>query len=141
MAAWLERPAVQERLKALDAGHQHWVQDHKSKRAFPGGAYLLLHTLSHLLIQSLSMRCGYPASSLRERIYADSQAGHYGLLLYTGSPDAEGTLGALVQQARHVEDHLALALTSGALCSNDPICAQHQPGRSLDCLLYTSRCV
>lgn len=34
----------------------------------------------------------------------------------------------MVQQARHVEDHLALALQMGALCSNDPICAQHVPG-------------
>ena len=56
---------------------------------------MLLHTLSHLLIQSLSMRCGYPASSIRERIYADAMAGRYGVLLYTGSPDADGTLGGL----------------------------------------------
>ena len=34
---------------------------------------MLLHTLSHLLIQSLAMRCGYPASSIRERIYADTR--------------------------------------------------------------------
>src|SRR6266852_7915691 len=30
-----------------------------------------------------------------------------GILLFTGSPDAEGTLGGLVQQARRIEDHLA----------------------------------
>ena len=41
----------------------------------------LLHTLSHLLIQSLAMRCGYPASSIRERIYADTKAGRFGILL------------------------------------------------------------
>ena len=57
-------------------------------------------TLSHLLIQSLSMRCGYPASSIRERVYADAESQHFGILLYTGSPDAEGTLGGLVQQGR-----------------------------------------
>ncbi len=34
-----------------------------------------------------------------------------GILLFTGSPDAEGTLGGLVQQARRIEDHLAQALT------------------------------
>ena len=32
---------------------------------------MLLHTLSHLLLQSLAMQCGYPASSIRERIYVD----------------------------------------------------------------------
>jgi hypothetical protein len=93
---------------------------------------MLLHTLSHLLIQSIAMRCGYPASSIRERIYTDTQAGRFGILLYTGSPDAEGTLGGLVQEARHIEDHLLLALRMAALCSNDPICAQHAPGTSME---------
>jgi hypothetical protein len=78
------------------------------------------------------MRCGYPASSIRERIYADADASRYGILLYTGSPDAEGTLGGLVQEARHIEDHLLQALRMGSLCSNDPICAQHAPGGSMD---------
>jgi Domain of unknown function (DUF1998) len=108
------------------------MKDRKTERLFPGGPYVLLHTLSHLLIQSLAMRCGYPASSIRERIYADSHAERFGILLYTGSPDAEGTLGGLVQQARHIEAHLAYALRMSALCSNDPICAQHAPGRSME---------
>ena len=92
----------------------------------------MLHTLSHVLIQSLSMRCGYPASSIRERIYVDADARRYGILLYTGSPDAEGTLGGLVQEARNLEDHLANALRLSSLCSNDPICAQHTPGESME---------
>jgi len=130
---WLSRTAVNQRLIALALGHKRWGEDRKSKRPFPGGPYVLLHTLSHLLIQSLSMRCGYPASSIRERIYADTKAEHFGILLYTGSPDAEGTLGGLVQQARHIEDHLAQALRMAALCSNDPVCAYHLPGESLEC--------
>ncbi len=129
---WLERPAVKERLDALASGHQLWMKDRKIERLFPGGPYILLHTLSHLLIQSLAMRCGYPASSIRERIYADGHAERFGILLYTGSPDAEGTLGGLVQQARHIEEHLAYALRMSALCSNDPICAQHAPGHSME---------
>lgn len=129
---WLARPAVKQRLEGLAIGHQLWMEDRKAKRLFPGGPYVLLHTLSHLLIQSLAMRCGYPASSIRERIYADTQAERFGILLYTGSPDAEGTLGGLVQEARHIEDHLFQALRMGALCSNDPICAQHTPGKSME---------
>lgn len=132
LAAWLGRPAVVERLESLATGHRLWADDRKAKRPFPGGPYVLLHTLSHLLIQSLAMRCGYPASSIRERIYADAEAGHYGILLYTGSPDADGTLGGLVQEARHIEDHLLSALSMGALCSNDPICSQHAPGTSME---------
>lgn len=129
---WTKRPPVQERLTHLMLGHELWMEDRKSKRPFPGGPYILMHTLSHLLIQSLSMRCGYPASSIRERIYLGEDSGQSGILLYTGSPDAEGTLGGLVQQARHIEDHLAQALQMGALCSNDPICAQHEPGKSME---------
>src|SRR5262249_25877448 len=130
--SWLAREQVKQRLDALDRGHKTWAKDRKSQRPFPGGPYVLLHTLSHLLIQSLSMRCGYPASSLRERVYADAEARRFGILLYTGSPDAEGTLGGLVQQARHLEDHLAQALRMSALCSNDPVCAHHVPGERLE---------
>ncbi len=130
--SWLARPAVKQRLDSLAIGYLHWAKERKSLRLFPGGPYVLLHTLSHLLIQSLAMRCGYPASSIRERIYADTEAQQFGILLYTGSPDADGTLGGLVQQARHIEDHLAQALRMGALCSNDPVCAQHAPGESLE---------
>ena len=137
--AWRQRPAVARRLAELSHGHDAWIESRKTPggrpaRPFPGGPYVLLHTLSHLLIQSLAMRCGYPASSIRERIYAEpGPAGErFGVLLYTGTPDAEGTLGGLVQQARHLEDHLADALRAGALCSNDPICAHHAPAGSME---------
>jgi hypothetical protein len=130
---WRDWPGVQARLDNLCLGHQRWMEKHpKVQRNFPGGPYILLHTLSHLLIQSVSMRCGYPASSIRERIYADYLSERFGILLYTGTPDAEGTLGGLVQEARNLEDHLAGALRLGALCSNDPICAQHAPGKNLE---------
>lgn len=132
VTAWLKRPPVKQRLDLLNQGHEKWLERRKRKRDFPGGPYILLHTLSHLLIQSLSMRCGYPASSIRERVYADFNGGRYGILLYTGSPDAEGTLGGLVQEARHIEQHLVQALRLGALCSNDPICAQYLPGESIE---------
>lgn len=50
MSAWLERPAVRQRLDALANGHQTWAKERKTDRIFPGGPYVLLHTLSHLLI-------------------------------------------------------------------------------------------
>jgi len=136
VAEWLARKTVIARLDDLASGHQRWQDKRNSKskiqRSFPGGPYVLLHTLSHLLIQSLAMRCGYPASSIRERIYSDAKRQRYGLLLFTGSPDAAGTLGGLVQQARYMEAHLTSALRAAALCSNDPVCAQHAPGESME---------
>ena len=132
VADWLARQPVQERLQQLADGHAAWARPRKSERPFPRGPYVLLHTLAHLLVQSLSMRCGYPAASIRERIYADDAGGRYALLLYTASPDAEGTLGGLVQEARQVENHLQHSLESAALCSNDPVCAEHVPGQSME---------
>ena len=129
---WLGREPVKQRLNELIAGHNAWAGQRKSERSFPGGPYVLLHTLAHLLIQSLSMRCGYPAASIRERIFVDSHDQRYALLLYTASPDAEGTLGGLVQEAKRIEGHLQHALRTAALCSNDPVCAEHVPGHSME---------
>ncbi len=133
VAKWLRRPAVQERVGHLEKGHDQWLQQRdKTEPPFPGGPYVLLHSLAHLLMQSMALRCGYPATSIRERIYLDKFKSRYGLLLYTASPDADGTLGGLVQQAIHIEDHLSMALRAGELCSSDPICAQHSPSDTLD---------
>ncbi len=85
----------------------------------------MLHSLSHLLITAVSLECGYSASSIRERIYAGESG--YGILLYTATPDSEGTLGGLAMVGRKTELHLRNALEMGQLCSNDPVCAQHRP--------------
>ena len=131
--AWLNRPQVQERVQALKAGHDAWLDSRPGiTSAFRGGAYLLLHTLAHLLCQVVAIRSGYPSSSIRERIYADPQGGRYGILLYTGTADADGTLGGLVQEAYGIAEHLEDALDGAAICSNDPICAAHAPGDSLE---------
>lgn len=127
IASWLEKEAVKNQFKRLDAGFKRWLDDHpQSHRVFPGLPYLMLHSFSHLLITAVSLECGYPASSIRERVYAIKDVG-YGVLLYTGSPDAEGTLGGLVEVGRRIHDHIQNALRLGELCSNDPVCAQHQP--------------
>ena len=86
----------------------------------------MLHSLSHLIVTAVSLGCGYPASSIRERIYTLPGLG-YGILLYTSSSDAEGTLGGLVEVGRDLGRYLDDALEAGGLCSNDPVCAQHDP--------------
>lgn len=137
---WLQRPAVKRRGQQLEAGFECWTKDHKSsKRKFCGMPYLLLHSLSHLLVTAVSLECGYPASSVRERIYAGSYG--YGILLYTGSPDAEGTMGGLVQAGRQIARHLKSAIDLGRLCSNDPVCAQHAPENQHECrFLHGAAC-
>ena len=124
---WLKRPAVQARSEQLRRGFDAWRTSRSlgATTAFVGVPYVMLHTLSHLLITAVSLECGYAASSIRERIYA-VPAG-FGILLYTSSPDAEGTLGGLAQTADRMSEYLRRALDLGELCSNDPVCAQHRP--------------
>jgi len=124
---WFARPEVQKRGRQLETGFNAWVTEHQgTHRKFPGLPYILLHSFSHLLITAVSLECGYPASSIRERIYALPSVG-YGVLLFTGSSDSEGTLGGLVEVGRRIHEHIRKALEIGELCSNDPVCAEHQP--------------
>lgn len=125
---WVKQNRVKERGKNLEIGFLKWLNSKgipKDKARFPGLPYIMLHSLSHLLITSISLECGYAASAIRERIYA-SETG-YGILLYTGTSGSEGTLGGLVEVGRQIEHHLTKALELGRLCSNDPVCAQHEP--------------
>ncbi|MCP4891673.1 MAG: DUF1998 domain-containing protein [Planctomycetaceae bacterium] len=124
---WCSRTDVVRRNLQLERGFRIWGEDHKSsKRPYPGLPYLLLHSFSHLMVTAVALECGYPASSIRERIYAIPDAG-YGVLLYTATSDAEGTLGGLVQVGKQIHEHVRNALEMGELCSNDPVCAQHDP--------------
>ncbi|MEV7226961.1 DUF1998 domain-containing protein [Polymorphospora sp. NPDC051019] len=106
-------------------------------RNWPGARFIALHTLSHLLIRTIALECGYSSASLSERIYPsrddDPRAG---ILIYTAVPDAEGTLGGLVSQA---EEEPLVRLTRRALatamhCSSDPLCAERLPQEPADFL-------
>ncbi|MEI7892750.1 MAG: DUF1998 domain-containing protein [Myxococcales bacterium] len=124
--AWLQRPDVKVRAEQLVAGFEAWKRDKGHEDAvFAGLPYVMLHSLSHLMITALSLDCGYSASAIRERIYAGESG--YGILLYTGTPGSEGRLGGLVEMGKNLGRHLERGLEMGRLCSNDPVCAQHVP--------------
>lgn len=132
IASWLAEQPVADRVDELVRGFERWREDHPgTSRSFAGGPYVMLHTFSHLLLTAMSLDCGYPASSLRERIYAlpgeggAVATGRYGVLIYTGSSDAEGTLGGLIRAGAEIVRHVKRALEIGMLCSNDPVCAGH----------------
>lgn len=133
---WFRREAVQKRADHLAAGWKRWHEERQgygAKKKIPpflGVRFYLLHSLSHLLINSIAMQCGYSASAIKERIYAgplDGGGEMAGILLYTGTVGSEGTLGGLVERGRHLDLHLRRALEGAQLCSNDPICAAHEP--------------
>lgn len=130
MKKWIDR--VKNRADAFNSGIQTALKRkdnpipkyHIERIYMP---YLMLHSLSHLLLTAIALECGYAAASIRERIYV--RDGAYSILLYTGTSDAEGTLGGLVQVGRRMSRHLEMALELGRLCSNDPVCAQHRPNQ------------
>ena len=128
--AWEAREAVRRREEELAAGYRAWKETVPAAPDFPGARFYLLHSLAHLLISAVSLECGYAASAIRERLYcapAGAPAPMAGLLLYTGTPGTEGTLGGLVEQGRRLAAHLRRAWDLGILCSNDPVCATHSP--------------
>lgn len=124
--AWLKRAAVQARGAALLRGLDAWgAARGVTQPQHLNLPYVMLHSLSHLLIQAVALECGYAATAITERVYACPNG--YGVLLYTGTTGSEGTLGGLVAVGRRIERILLAALELGRLCSNDPICAQHPP--------------
>lgn len=134
---WLEREDVKKRIDVLIKGWRAHKKKHPyGESTFVGGQYIMIHSVSHALLTEIALDCGYPASSLKERIYAfgpeNGQPARYGVLIYTASTGAQGTLGGLVANAVRVPDILNEALTRLAVCSNDPVCADHEPGTALD---------
>lgn len=123
-------PRKRERV-SLIPGYRLWCQQRRlAADGWPGLRYVLLHTLSHVLIRELALESGYSAAGIGERIYASTgSAPMAGLLLYTAAPDSEGTLGGLVSLGKQerLGPILARALESATLCSSDPLCAEHEP--------------
>ena len=98
--------------------------------------FLLCHTLAHLMVRQLEAEAGYPAASLKERIYcATGKSPMAGILIYVAVPDEEGSLGGLMELA---EPGRFLRLLTGAFeaaawCSLDPVCSE-QEGHGPDLL-------
>lgn len=145
---WLQLPGVANRQRKLLSGYAHWQKRFAGKApTYPGTAYTVLHSLSHALMVEIALDCGYPASSLKERIYALSDlrtgrgAERYGVLIYTATPGAQGTLGGLVAAGVRFSRILRSALNRLKICSNDPVCADHEPdGRSGDRATHGAAC-
>jgi hypothetical protein len=133
---WIVRGEAAKRLARLVGAYNI----RRTARAQPpravGPKFIMVHTLAHLLMTELSFECGYGSSSLRERIYCDTETGTpamQGVLIYTASGDAEGTLGGLVRQGEpnRFERTLISALRRAQWCSSDPICIE-STGQGVD---------
>ena len=141
---WEARVGVQRVDGLLRAGHGGWRNSRhlNPNDGYPGIRYAMLHTLSHLLIRELALECGYNAASIRERIYADVSSANpqAGILIYTAAADSDGTLGGLVDLGKpeNLGRLLRQALNRSKICSSDPLCSEHDPGK--DRSLHAAAC-
>ncbi|MET7283835.1 DUF1998 domain-containing protein [Kribbella sp. NPDC005582] len=128
ITTWEEQSLARQRHQLLDQSLQRRaVESGAPIMSAPSARFIAIHSLAHALLQELSLDAGYPIGSLRERIYAEeSQAG---LLIYTASSDAAGSLGGLAALAdeQHFADTLSAALSRAGWCSNDPVCSESGP--------------
>lgn len=144
LKAWEKQAAVVSLSERLFEGHKGWRNARKldPNEGYPGIRYVLLHTLSHLLIRELALECGYNAASIRERIYADTQDGktQAGILIYTAAADSDGTLGGLVELGKpeNLGRLLDQAIGRAKICSSDPLCSEHKPDK--DRTLHAAAC-
>lgn len=139
---WATRPEVIKRMRTM----QRNIDEARAGRNLTpkelSPIYVVIHTLSHLLLLGISEVCGYTAASLRERIYCQSFLGDegsedfedmHGLLIYTASSSGDGSLGGLVRSGEpgRFEEILLKALQKATWCSDDPVCIE-STGQGLD---------
>jgi uncharacterized protein DUF1998 len=135
--AWADKPAVHARLRAMilaSAGDRDEVVADPTAEDILGKArYVVLHSFAHAVMRALALDCGYSGSSIRERIYSsvEPERSMCGVLLYTASPDSEGSLGGLVDLGtpERLGGLLQNALRDLTRCSSDPLCASREPKR------------
>ncbi|MEJ8776744.1 DUF1998 domain-containing protein [Pseudogracilibacillus sp. ICA-222130] len=85
---------------------------------------VLIHTLSHIIIDELALTCGYNSASLRERLYINDD--DCGILIYTSSGDIDGTFGGLVRMGKKETFFPVVyqAIDKARWCSSDPVCSE-----------------
>jgi len=135
---WENKPEIIRRCKPTIQAYHSWAENRnwkKHEELMP--RYLLLHTLSHVLIRELAHLSGYNESSIRERIYRGEK--YNGILLYTASPASDGSLGGLVRQGetRKFGKILLSAINKSKYCSRDPLCAEDNPIEKIEAPLHT----
>lgn len=130
LGRWAAQPGLGQRAKRLQTRFE------RTRIRFPEDPpqpltprFLLLHTLAHLLIRRLEAEAGYPAASIRERIYcAEGSEPMAGILVYVAVPDIVGSLGGLAELAEPARflRLLTSVFDHADWCSLDPVCAEHE---------------
>ncbi len=126
LKGWEQTPAVVSRLNRL---LPRFAQSGRDAPNPVTTRFMLLHTLSHLLMRQIESEGGYPAASLIERIYcANAPEPMAGILIHVAVPDIAGSLGGLAElsEPRRFSGILIRALEHSRWCSLDPVCSEHE---------------
>ncbi|NCC93606.1 MAG: DUF1998 domain-containing protein [Opitutae bacterium] len=130
LQGWATQPGIQARTAALQARFERTGMRFPDTPILPlAPRFILLHTLAHLLIRQLETQAGYPAASIRERIYCgEDDPAMAGILVYVAVPDIVGSLGGLAELAepRRFLGLLASVFDHADWCSLDPVCSEHE---------------
>lgn len=121
LAEWEQAPEVVERVRILK---ERWGRSLFNRGEKLTARFLVAHVLAHALINQWSLAGGYPAASLRERIYAETQG--TGVLIFAAAADSAGSLGGIIAQAEpeRLEESIPEAIRRFAWCSSDPVCSE-----------------
>ncbi|MCX8512951.1 MAG: DUF1998 domain-containing protein, partial [Chthoniobacteraceae bacterium] len=128
LAEWEQNIDVVNHVNILQENHDACVRRSGWEPMNITPRFVLLHSLSHLLINRMVFECGYGSSSLRERLYVSTapEAPMAGMLIYTAAGDSEGTMGGLVKLAEPetLGELMLNALSEASWCSADPLCKE-----------------
>lgn len=130
VSQWIKAtPEAKSRYRGMLEGKEHVAS---AIDTIPDARYVLLHTVSHMLIREVSAQAGYSTASIRERVYSgDDMAG---ILIYTSSPSSDGSLGGLVEQGvkPRLDIMMRRMLKKSTACSTDPFCSSSFPRTGAD---------
>ena len=94
-----------------------------------------VHTFCHIVMKELEFQCGYPLTSLNEKIYVDIEKKKAAFMIYTIA-GSEGSYGGLVTLTN--DEKIVKLIERGTEraknCPNDPICINEPSYHCFACL-------
>lgn len=122
---WEKQQEVVERTEKIksNARNADW-KSHQITAKTLTPRKILIHTLSHLLMRELEYVCGYPISSLSERLYVSETMHGFLISAFDGTDGYLGGLSNLCNDMENLGDIINSAILRATDCSSDPICIE-----------------
>lgn len=112
--------------ETIELWNKNFIGAYSDRHETENPLFIWWHTLSHAIIKSLSLSCGYSSASLHERVYLDEESEQGGILIYNTSPSDDSGMGGLVDLVfddLEFKKVLKNAMNTLLVCSNDPLCS------------------